>query len=157
MEFSIPKNNMDESTPQVPYRKPSISKSNFNINVINKIPKGNQSNAPTFKNNNIVVINNFINKRDYARRPSKRRTSKVSLEKRVSFSAGKVSENKNKSKRVDSKGNEIKKKGNQKIAFLDKISKKRLVDTVEIESYKEYNTVEENVNSSTHHSCCSVY
>ena len=157
MESSIPRNNEDESTPQVPYRKPNISKSNFNINVINKIPKNTQSNAQTFKNNNIVVINNFINKKDYARRPSRRRTSKVSLEKRASFSAGKVIDNKNNTKRVDSKGNEIRKKGNQKIAFLDKISKKRLVDTVEIESFKEYNIVENIVNDSKHHSCCVLY
>ena len=41
--------------------------------------------------------------------------------------------------------------------IFDKITKKRLVDAEEIESFKQYNIVEDVVNEGNHHSCCIVY
>ena len=59
-------------------------------------------------------------------------------------------------KRYDRNGNEIKKGGKQKITFIDKIGKGKLIDTIPIESFKEYNLIEE-VSEDRKNSCCYIY
>ena len=48
------------------------------------------------------------------------------------------------------------KQTNQKrVNFIDKISNKKLVDIVNIESFKEYNVMEEPISSSKNN-CCNI-
>ena len=60
-------------------------------------------------------------------------------------------------KRFDNRGNEIKKKGNQKICFIDKISKRKLVEMVDIESYKAYNLEESEDKTVPNPHCCQIF
>lgn len=62
-------------------------------------------------------------------------------------------------KRHDHKGIEITKHNkNFKVSFRDKISKHRLVEIIDIESFKEYNITEEipPTNSNNTVSCCEI-
>ena len=58
--------------------------------------------------------------------------------------------------RIDSFGNLIKKKGKQKISFIDKITKKTFVDVIKIESYKAYNKMEELSHTDMQNNCCII-
>ncbi len=58
-------------------------------------------------------------------------------------------------KRTDRKGNEICKHGKQRITFCDKINKNKLVDIINIESFKQYNKIEE-VAYIDNHGCCII-
>ncbi len=66
------------------------------------------------------------------------------------------SNNNSKYKRIDSFGNLIKKKGKQKISFIDKITKKAFVDVIKIESYKAYNKMEELSHTNMQNNCCII-
>ena len=59
-------------------------------------------------------------------------------------------------KRYDRKGIEIKKGGKQKLTFIDKIGKGKLIETIQIESFKEYNLIEE-VCDDRKNSCCNIF
>ena len=59
-------------------------------------------------------------------------------------------------KRYDRKGIEIKKGGKQKLTFIDKIGKGKLIETIQIESFKEYNLIEE-VYDDRKNSCCNIF
>ena len=54
-------------------------------------------------------------------------------------------------KRVDRHGNPILKKGKQKISFSN-----NFVEIIKIESYKEYNKMEELSSSSQQNNCCTI-
>ena len=58
--------------------------------------------------------------------------------------------------RLDSFGNPILKHGKQKISFIDKISKNKFVDVVDIESYKTFNKMEEISSSNMQNNCCLI-
>ena len=61
-------------------------------------------------------------------------------------------------KRKDKYGNLITKKGKQKISFLDKISAASLTNIINIESFKNYNKMEEiTTNGNSYNSCCSLF
>ena len=63
-----------------------------------------------------------------------------------------------KGKRIDKFGNPITKKGKQKITFLDKISPSSLALVVNIESFKDYNKMEEiTTTNNSYNSCCSLF
>ena len=62
-------------------------------------------------------------------------------------------------KRFDYKGNEIHKQNkNYHISFKDKITKRRLAEIVEVESFKEYNSTEDFPSSKPNDtvSCCCI-
>ena len=56
-------------------------------------------------------------------------------------------------KRYDKLGNLITKGGKQKVTFIDKITCKNFIEVIKIESYKEYNKMEE-VNPYNNNGCC---
>ena len=119
METPIVQYTDQSSTISKPFKAQNIPRGKIKINLLNQI--SSSSNTST---NNIVVINNFINKREFVRRPSKKRNSKSSShtrERKISFEHTKESTMPN--KRCDINGNEIKKKGKHKISFIDKMSK----------------------------------
>ena len=61
-------------------------------------------------------------------------------------------------KRCDKFGNLIKKNGKQKISFLDKIEKRRICEIIEIESYKEYNKMNDiKFNNNGKNNCCILF
>ncbi len=84
-------------------------------------------NSITNNNNsyNIYVINNYFE------------------EKKNNFNKNFPIEKQKDRKRYDRKGVEIKKGGKQKLTFIDKIGKRKLIETIPIESFKEYNLIEE--------------
>ena len=58
-----------------------------------------------------------------------------------------------KSKRVDRFNTPITKNGKQKVAFIDRITKNNFIEVIKVESFKEYNKMEE-VTSSHKNNCC---
>ena len=58
-----------------------------------------------------------------------------------------------KSKRVDKFNTPITKKGKQKVTFIDRITKNNFIEVIKVESFKEYNKMEE-VTSSHKNNCC---
>jgi hypothetical protein len=64
----------------------------------------------------------------------------------------------NNNERCDKFGNLIKKNGKQKISFLDKIEKRRICEIIEIESYKEYNKMNDiKFNNNGKNNCCILF
>jgi len=59
----------------------------------------------------------------------------------------------NNEKRTDKFGNMIIHGGNQKVTFIDRVSKKNLTEVVKIENYKEYNKMEEFNNKNQGDNC----
>ena len=57
------------------------------------------------------------------------------------------------SKRVDRFNNPIAKGGKQKITFIDRVTKNGLVEVIKVESFKEYNKMEE-VSNNKRNNCC---
>ena len=103
-----------------------------NINI-NNITNNNNS-------HNIYVINNYFE--DKKNKINSLNNTKIGLWKD--------------GKRYDRNGIEIKKGGKQKLSYLDRIGKGRLVDTIAIESFKEYNLIEE-VSDHRKNNCCFVF
>ena len=60
------------------------------------------------------------------------------------------------SKRVDRFNTPITKKGKQKVTFIDKITKNNFIEVIKVESFKEYNKMEEVTNSHKNH-CCALF
>ena len=58
-------------------------------------------------------------------------------------------------KRVDRFGEPITKGGKQKVTFIDRITKNNFTDVIKIESFKDYNKMEE-VISTSKNNCCIV-
>jgi hypothetical protein len=114
-----------------------------------KFNEQNNKNSPTINNLNVVIKNENINS-----------ASNININNNI-LVINKISPTdkiliKNK-KRFDYFNNEIKKNGKQKITFLDKINnKKKLVETIEIESYKKYNIMDEPISNSNKNSCCII-
>ena len=61
--------------------------------------------------------------------------------------------------RKDFNGNEIIRKGKHRISYIDKVSKHRFANIIEIESFKEYNKEEDDIDNSHNNgnSCCIIY
>ena len=58
-------------------------------------------------------------------------------------------------KRFDIMGNEICKNGKQKVTFIDKVTEKGFKEYINVESFKDYNKVEE-INLVQHNGCCLI-
>ena len=61
-----------------------------------------------------------------------------------------------KNKRYDRYGNPIIKKGKQRVTFIDKMTPNNFVNVIKIESYKEYNKMEEVSSSNRQNNCCLI-
>lgn len=61
--------------------------------------------------------------------------------------------------RKDFNGNEIIRKGKHRISYIDKVSKNRFANIIEIESFKEFNKEEEDFDNKHNkgNSCCIMY
>ena len=68
----------------------------------------------------------------------------------------KSNNNKLNGKSVDRFGNPILKKGKQKVSFLDKMTSNNFAEIIKIESYKEYNKMEEVSSSNQQNNCCAI-
>ncbi len=112
--------------------KKEESKLEAKINI-NSITNNNNS-------HNIYVINNYFEEK------------KNNLNINKNCPIGKWKDG----KRYDRKGEEIKKGGKQKLTFIDTIGKGKLIETIPIESFKEYNLIEE-VSEDRKNSCCYIY
>ena len=58
-------------------------------------------------------------------------------------------------KRVDRFGTPISHNGKQKVTFIDRITKKNFVEVIKVESFKEYNKMEE-VSNTRKNNCCLI-
>ena len=58
-------------------------------------------------------------------------------------------------KRVDRFGTPITKGGKQKVTFIDRITKNNFTNVIKVESFKEFNKMEE-VNSTSRNNCCVI-
>ena len=58
-------------------------------------------------------------------------------------------------KRIDRFGNPIERNGKQKVTFIDRITKNNFIEVIKIESFKEYNKMEE-VSSHKTNNCCLI-
>ena len=59
-------------------------------------------------------------------------------------------------KRLDRFGMPILKGGKQQVTFIDKITNSNLYEVIKIESYKDYNKMEDIKSSSQKNTCCSI-
>ena len=60
-------------------------------------------------------------------------------------------------RRVDSSGNPILKNGKHKISFIDKISQNSFADIIKVESFKEFNKMEEiHCGYNMQNNCCLI-
>ena len=59
-------------------------------------------------------------------------------------------------KRLDRFGIPITKGGKQKVTFIDKITKTNFFEVIKIESFKDYNKMEEIKSSSHKNTCCNI-
>ena len=105
---------------------------------------------PEINKNQFSLINNFIPEQE-----GLYRNNKNIINKSANLSNKENNNSKNK-KRVDRYGNIISPKGKQKVSFIDKISKNKLVDIINIDSYKQYNKMEEVSNCNNHNNCCCL-
>ena len=58
-------------------------------------------------------------------------------------------------KRLDRFGTPIEKNGKQKVTFIDRITKNNFVSVIKVESFKEYNKMEE-VSNTKRNNCCII-
>ena len=59
-------------------------------------------------------------------------------------------------KRVNRCENDINIKTKKNVKFIDKVTKNQLVEIINIESFKQYNKMEEISFSNNHHNCCII-
>ena len=97
-----------------------------------------QSNIPEESNNILILKNNKITETDISNNNNKTKT------------------NSNNRKRKDKNGNIICRHGKQRISFIDKINNKNLVDIINIDSFKQYNKIEEVSYIVNNNKCCIV-
>ena len=137
-----------------PIKKNNKIKNNNNQNISLNL-KDNENENKNKKNNNIYVINNIYikNKNDNTIKKENNKKNNENIKENIKENDA-ISGS---SRRIDRLGNEIKKGGSQKICFLDKIDHKKLVETENIESYKDYNKSEEITTSNTKSLCCIIY
>ena len=134
------------SNPNVGKDMPVVS-SGFKVVINNQNINSNTSNVNI--NNNILVINKFDQQK------SINKSNELEKSGNPLFDMEDLNSPK---KRVDRRGNEITRHNKKfKVTFLDKISKKRLVEVVDIESYKQFNLTEEiPSNNNQKNSCCII-
>ena len=126
---------------------PNQYSTNPNINVVINNTTTNKTTQNVNINHNILVINKFPNDPSKQSSPNKLVTPLYDME---DLNSPK--------KRVDRRGNEINRNNKRfHVTFIDKITKKRLVHVIDVESYKAYN-LEENIppNHNNQNSCCSL-
>ena len=69
-----------------------------------------------------------------------------------------IGENPINNKRIDKFGNPIIKNGKQRVTFIDKINSVNFTDVIPIESFKDYNKVDEMLTTkNAFNSCCSLF
>ena len=119
-------------------------KTNNNIQEIETLP----SVMPEIKTNQISILNNLM--------PEKEITSPFIRNKNPKQFKFANSNNELFSKRIDRNGNEICKNGKQRVTFIDKITNNKLVDFINVENFKKYNKIEEEINFVEHNGCCLI-
>ena len=107
------------------------------------------------KDEALIGFNNFTNKKTERSNNifrNKRNNNKDTSENSLIFSKAKT-KSREIEKRRDIFGNFIIKGGKQKVSFVDKISSKNFIEVIKIDSFKEYNKMEE-VHPNNNNGCC---
>ena len=103
---------------------------------------------PDSNNNQIFLLNNKCPEKEI-------KSPYIKSSEKCQFKYIKINKNLSSIKRMDRNGNEICKKGKQKVTFIDKITNNNFADIINVESFKEYNKMED-VNLVEHNGCCLI-
>lgn len=132
----------------------------INVNNPQIINKSNINFTQNVSGGNIVVINNY-----YKKEQTKSKLEELQLQtKKKDHSIAKpnnehnqtISKSKDPTIRYDKVGNKIIKGGNHKVTFIDKVTKNKLVNITDIESFKHENIIEEKTVCQSNMSCCFI-
>ena len=142
--IKIEENNVNYPQKNKALNRVVTQKTNAETDKLN--PSGNPE---IFTNNHNSVINKIIPEDEIQSINNKKEDKK---------NENMLNSNNNnlKGKRVDRFGNPIIKKGKQKVSFMDKMTSNNFAEIIKIESYKEYNKMEEVSTSSQQNNCCVI-
>ena len=142
--IEIEENNVNYPQKNKALNRVVTQKTNAETDKLN--PSGNPE---IFNNNHNSVINKIIPEDEIQSINNKKEDKK---------NENMLNSNNNnlKGKRVDRFGNPIIKKGKQKVSFMDKMTSNNFAEIIKIESYKEYNKMEEVSTSSQQNNCCVI-
>ena len=142
--IEIEENNVNYPQKNKALNRVVTQKTNAETDKLN--PSGNPE---IFTNNHNSVINKIIPEDEIQSINNKKEDKK---------NENMLNSNNNnlKGKRVDRFGNPIIKKGKQRVSFMDKMSSNNFAEIIKIESYKEYNKMEEVSTSSQQNNCCVI-
>ena len=142
--IEIEENNVNYPQKNKALNRVVTQKTNAETDKLN--PSGNPE---IFTNNHNSVINKIIPEDEIQSINNKKEDKK---------NKNMLNSNNNnlKGKRVDRFGNPIIKKGKQKVSFMDKMTSNNFAEIIKIESYKEYNKMEEVSTSSQQNNCCVI-
>lgn len=113
------------------------------IKIPNKKEKENEKNTKNYNNQEIITENIIKEEED-------------NNEKLVIKNNNKSEKKTNKNKRIDKFGNQIKKGGKHKVTFIDNESSLRFYEIINVESFKEFNKMEEVSKSREKVTCCII-
>ena len=142
--IEIEENNVNYPQKNKALNRVVTQKTNAETDKLN--PSGNPE---IFTNNHNSVINKIIPEDEIQSINNKKEDKKN--ENMLNYN-----NNNKKGKRVDRFGNPIIKKGKQKVSFMDKMTSNNFAEIIKIESYKEYNKMEEVSTSSQQNNCCVI-
>ena len=130
--------------------KKQFVNSNDLIRIItpDTLPESDTFNPNNFLDDKNSFINNSMSVKVIAQKNNKDK---------ITYNTNNNIKESNNSKRFDRKGNKICKNGKQKVTFIDKISNNKFAKIIQIESFKEYNKMEEiKSNCVNHNGCCLI-
>ena len=127
------------------------NENNDDIILPREITQKSSQETDAFGRSDMAELDN--NLQSISNKPGHEHYSKFGLNKKMETS-NESNNNKKPFRRIDFFGNLILKKGKQKISFKDK---NNLVDVIKIESFKDYNKVEEISNQNNmQNNCCII-
>ena len=113
------------------------------------LPESDTSNHNNFQNDQNSFGKNIISEKILEPKNIKDKGSLNNINNNIKKS--------NNYKRLDRYGNKICKNGRQKVTFIDKISNNKFANIIKVESFKEYNKMEEIKNNFVNHNgCCLI-
>ena len=131
--------------------KKQFTNSNNLIRIItpDTLPESDTFNPNNFLDDKNSFINNSMSVKIITQKNNKDKISQNNTNNNIKES--------NNNKRIDRKGNKICKNGKKKVTFIDKISNNKFANIIKVESFKEYNKMEEiKSNFVNHNGCCLI-
>ena len=132
------------------------------VKTVKTRPDTDTLNPSGFSNNLNSVLKNTSNKNNIYKKTEtvkindneQHNNDSINIEKKIN---DKLALKKNKldsNGRIDRFGNRICKNGQQRVSFIDKISKSNIISVINVESFKKYNKMEEVSMNNQQNYCC---